>query len=160
MIDYRILIVIELCWIPILAKGAQYLEAACSHEENTNEDDENEPIPRKCRRITTLRLGYPFQMAVRLVIGTCLWHLTVEIPTHNRQPSPASPHPIQRALDLTHKKAVVANAIQQGRTSKEILTELRETDPDTILIPRISTIRVASYTSSFLLDVLLSKRYW
>ncbi|KAJ5243941.1 hypothetical protein N7489_004037 [Penicillium chrysogenum] len=101
-------------------------------EPETNTD---EPRPQKRQR-STLRLRCPFKMTLRLNLLTGLWYLTIENPVHNHPPSPASTHPIQRALDLDNKRDNVENRLRQGYTTKQIVTELREADPDTILVPR------------------------
>ena len=74
-------------------------------------DDLDLDKPHKRRRTTTLRLGYPFKITLRLHLEIGLWHLTIENPTYNHKPSPVSTHPIQRALDLTYKKSELAHAL-------------------------------------------------
>ncbi|KAJ6126037.1 hypothetical protein N7471_010664 [Penicillium samsonianum] len=92
----------------------------------------------KKRRTTTLALGCPFMVVLRLDLQTNLWHLTIDDSKskHNHQPSPASTHTAQRKLDLTHKSDQVENGLRQGHTTRQILTEIRETDPESVLIPQ------------------------
>ncbi|KAJ5441771.1 hypothetical protein N7491_004177 [Penicillium cf. griseofulvum] len=92
-----------------------------------------EPLAKR-RNTNTLATGCPFRIALRLNLTTDHWHLTIENPTHNHLPSPASTHTTQRAIELTHKKDKVENAIRQGRTTRQILTKLREADPESTII--------------------------
>ncbi|KAJ5135023.1 uncharacterized protein N7515_004301 [Penicillium bovifimosum] len=99
-------------------------------------NDDSPGPAKKRRKTTTLALGCPFKMALRLDLKTDLWGITLEHATHNHPSSHASTHPIHRALELTQRNAEVDNAIQQGHTTSQILTEIREADPETILVPR------------------------
>ncbi|KAJ5855724.1 uncharacterized protein N7529_009668 [Penicillium soppii] len=75
-------------------------------------------------------------MTLRLDLQANLWRITIENPSFNHTPSPASTHPIQRALELKHKKYKVDSALHLGRSTYQILVELRDADPGTALISR------------------------
>ena len=90
----------------------------------------------KKRRTTTLANNCPFAITLRLDLHTDIWRLTIENPTHNHESSPPSTHAIQRSLELTHKKDEIENALRQGRTTRQILTELREADTESAITAR------------------------
>ncbi|KAJ5796864.1 uncharacterized protein N7518_005404 [Penicillium psychrosexuale] len=97
---------------------------------------EHRPQPKKRINTNTMALECPFSMALRRDHGTGLWHVTIENPSHNHQPSPASTHAVQRTRELTHKREQIVTALRLGRTTRQIMAELHEADPDTAIIPR------------------------
>ena len=100
-------------------------------------------LPKKRVNTTTKALECPFSMALRRDLGTDLWHVTIENPSHNHEPSPASTHAVQRTLELTHKREQIITALKLGRTTRQIMAELHKADPDTAIIPRdIYSIRL------------------
>ncbi|KAJ5118142.1 uncharacterized protein N7515_010365 [Penicillium bovifimosum] len=56
--------------------------------------------------------------------------------SHNHEPSPPSTHPVQRALELQHEKSQADKAINLVLTTRQVLIELPDEDPDTALTSR------------------------
>lgn len=71
---------------------------------------------------------------LRKDLQTGLWRLTIEDskPQHNHQPSPASTDYAQRNIERECKRDETENELRQGRTTRQILAELREADSDSI----------------------------
>ncbi|OQE59258.1 hypothetical protein PENNAL_c0329G06460 [Penicillium nalgiovense] len=115
-------------------KKSVYL--CCDRGREVKQEDTEETA--KKRRTTTLACGCPFMIVLRLDSITGLWRPTIDDSKskHNHLPSPASTHMAQRKLELTHKKDEIENALRQGRTTRQIMTEIHKADPESILTPR------------------------
>lgn len=83
----------------------------CDRGRKVTEQPEDPPQAKR-RNTSTLALGCPFMIVLRLDLQSGIWHTTVSNSTHNHEPSPPSTHPAQRALELTHKKDKVENALR------------------------------------------------
>ena len=112
--------------------------ADTDHDDEAPHADLDRARPRKRRNTTTLALACSFEVVLRKDLQTGLWRLTIEDSKsqHNHQPSPASTHYAQRNIERECKRDEIENALRQGRTTRQILTELREADPDSILTPQ------------------------
>lgn len=97
---------------------------------------EDRSPPKKRPNTTTMANECPLAITLRLDRISGRWRLTVENNSHNHEPSPPSTHPAQRALELKHKQTQVDNALNLGRSTRQVLIELYEDDPDTALKPR------------------------
>ncbi|KAJ6126055.1 hypothetical protein N7471_010548 [Penicillium samsonianum] len=109
----------------------------CDRGRRLPQGGDHDRSPHKKRlNTTTVACECPFSMSLRLDLQSNLWHITIENPSHNHPPSPPSTHPVQRALELKHKKAEVDTALRLGRPTRQILIEIRDADPDTCLTSR------------------------
>lgn len=109
-------------------------KAYADHVDEAPHANFNRAWPRKCRNTTTLALACLFEVVLRKDLQTGLWRLTIEDskPQHNHQPSPASTHYAQRNIERECKEDETENELRQGRTTRQILTELREADSESI----------------------------
>lgn len=84
----------------------------------------------------TRALSCQFAVALRLDLAANLWRLTIRNATHNHGSSGPSTHPIHRRRELLQYEESIRAAFRQGRTVRQILTEIREADPESCLTSR------------------------
>ena len=92
--------------------------------------------PERKRQTTILQNECPFGVSLRLNQTTSTWFLTVENVSHNHRPSPTSTHPVQRSNELSTIQADIQKHFKQGVPTRQILTSIRNENPDSYIIPR------------------------
>ncbi|KAJ5855723.1 uncharacterized protein N7529_009667 [Penicillium soppii] len=88
------------------------------------------------RQSITLAINCPFAISLRLDQPTGIWSLSVENSSHNHHPSPPSTHAIHRTQERAIKADDIQKGFQVGLPTRQILTTLREENPDSCIIAR------------------------
>ena len=81
------------------------------------------------RRQGSSRLnGCPFRAVLRYREEFDAWHLRVDNPRHNHEPSPVSTHPTLRRQELNANSPQIETQLQQGVSTRQIIRGLRHTN--------------------------------
>jgi hypothetical protein len=82
---------------------------------------------RRCRQDASHLNGCPFRAVLRYYDEFDAWHLRVDNPRHNHEPSPVSIHPTLRHRELSAKSSQIENQLQQGVSTRQIMRGLHQT---------------------------------
>ncbi|OGE47089.1 hypothetical protein PENARI_c066G04429 [Penicillium arizonense] len=91
--------------------------------------------PERKRQTTSIAINCPFLLRLRLQEDG-RWKLTVDKQEHNHEPSPPSTHVAQRKQELSTKVPVIKQQLQQGLSTRHILTSIRKEDEESCLTAR------------------------
>ena len=109
----------------------QTVHLICEHARKGKQEDH---APMK--ESHTRALSCQFTATLRPDLATGNWRLTVQNTTHSHGPSVASTHPVHRTRELLQQEDFIIAALRQGRAVSQILTDIREANPESCLIPR------------------------
>ncbi|KAJ5264490.1 hypothetical protein N7505_007283 [Penicillium chrysogenum] len=113
------------------------------HDNDDDPDSEASQPSGNQRKTTTIAADCPFSVSLRFSQLTNTWIFTIENESHNHGPSPASTHNIQRKLEVKRKLDIITQQLKQGPATRQIITSLRESDPNSCIIPKdINNLRM------------------
>lgn len=116
--------------------GALTIGQACQHSSFRQRAKGKQEDHAPMKESHTRALSCQFTATLRPDLATGNWRLTVENTTHSHGPSVASTHPVHRTRELLQQEDFIIAALRQGRAVSQILTDIREANPESCLIPR------------------------
>lgn len=128
--------------LPIAGTNLSNPEANLSEANLSNFDTNlSNANPKRTRNSTTVANECPFGISFRLQFDTGTWHITVENSLYNHDPSPLSTHPVHRQSDLIKNADNIQQQLTQGIPTRQILSRIQESDPDTFISRDIYNFR-------------------
>ncbi|OGE46879.1 hypothetical protein PENARI_c095G04295 [Penicillium arizonense] len=118
----------------ITKRGVKKTVRLCCDRSRRVRPDDGPDGPTRKRQTTSLAIECPFLISLRLQEGR--WNLTVENQHHNHEPSPPLTHAPHRMKELNTKASNIEKQLEQGLSTRHILTSIRKDDQDSCLIAR------------------------